>query len=654
VTRRGVWWRPRREDSWWLVAAGIVLAAAAAFAANAKGPAAGLLVLAVLVALGKPLLDRVKVAAKLRDARSRLLDDAARATDERGELPLVRQMSDIQLGVHAAHRELPYLRRDVQDNLTDLLEERRPVLLVGHSMAGKTRLCAQVLRDRYGQWPLLIPEPPDGLAKLAPEAMPTNAVVWLNDLDRYLSPGSFQVKWLDRMLQLGNLVVATMRASEYEKFQPTKDLRPPQTELLERFSVIRLKSPPEERSRLAAQVNDPAVRAGIERYGVAEYIGGGYLGVERYETGLSQHRLGAALVHVAADWRRAGLDTIPEASLAALATHYLSSGGAPDLGEDIPTALVWAGELVDQTMRLLEPAGPKRYRAHDYLVDYLAGQAEPIPDATWGEAAAVASDEEAFDVAWRAQLAGHHNHARQLFTRIAQSDLAVAPDAQTSLGLLLAYSDPPELVEARRWWMVAANAGHAVAQYNLGLLLSTRVDPPELVEARRWYTAAAQGGFAAAQVNLGLLLVTRVDPPELVEARRWWTEAANAGDTLAQCHLGLLLATRVDPPELVEARRWWTEAANAGDTLAQYHLGLLLATRVDPPELVEARRWWTEAANAGLSMAQFDLGLLLKNLDPPEWPEVRRWWTEAANAGHPMAQHNMMVLLTSGTRKMRR
>lgn len=43
----------------------------------------------------------------------------------------------------------------------------------------------------------------------------------------------------------------------------------------------------------------------------------------------------------------------------------------------------------------------------------------------------------------------------------------------------------------------AAEAGDTVAQFNLGVLLATRLDPPELKEARRWYTRAAKGGDAA-------------------------------------------------------------------------------------------------------------------------------------------------------------
>jgi TPR repeat protein len=80
----------------------------------------------------------------------------------------------------------------------------------------------------------------------------------------------------------------------------------------------------------------------------------------------------------------------------------------------------------------------------------------------------------------------------------------------------------------------------AGAAYNLGVLL-TELDPPELVEARRWYTQAAQSGDAGAAYNLGVLLAYRLDPPELVEARHWYTQAAQAGNAgaakaLAQLH----------------------------------------------------------------------------------------------------------------------
>ena len=406
MARRGVRWRPLWQRSWWLAALVALLAAGGAFLAKSKGPGWVLLGAAGALAAGKPLLDRIKEGAKTADERAGRIRSAARTGDERGGLQRVADLSDTEFGVHPAHTPFAYLPRDKESEVHDLLAERRPVLVVGHSMAGKSRMCAELARREFPGWPVFIPAPPEGLAKLAPDALPHEAVVWLNDLDRYLTGDGMRAEWLDRMVRDGNLIVATMRAREHEKFQPTKDVRPPQAEVLERFTIVRLKPDPDEQQRLAAQVQDPAMRAGVQRYGLAEYAGGGYLAVDRFETGESQHPLGAAMVRAAADWRRTGLDVVPEETLALLAPMYLPEKFRCDPGEDFQTALDWARELVDQTIRLLEPAAGGGYRVYDYTLDYLTRTAPAVPDRTWREAVAAMPAARVSAVRYRAYLAG--------------------------------------------------------------------------------------------------------------------------------------------------------------------------------------------------------------------------------------------------------
>jgi TPR repeat protein len=76
--------------------------------------------------------------------------------------------------------------------------------------------------------------------------------------------------------------------------------------------------------------------------------------------------------------------------------------------------------------------------------------------------------------------------------------------------------------------------------FNLGLLLANRLDPPDLDEARRWYLRAAQAGDADAMFNLGVLLEDRLDWPDLAEARRWYLRAAGAGHANAARRLSRL------------------------------------------------------------------------------------------------------------------
>src|SRR5713226_6618463 len=114
---------------------------------------------------------------------------------------------------------------------------------------------------------------------------------------------------------------------------------------------------------------------------------------------------------------------------------------------------------------------------------------------------------------------------------------------------------------ALREWQPLAEQGHAVAQYNLGLLYAngqgvTKDD----AKARQWYEKAATQGHAEAQVNLGILLVyARGGPQDYKMAVYWLRLSANQGNDLAQRKLGLMYE-RGDgvPQDYVRAYMWYS------------------------------------------------------------------------------------------------
>lgn len=55
-----------------------------------------------------------------------------------------------------------------------------------------------------------------------------------------------------------------------------------------------------------------------------------------------------------------------------------------------------------------------------------------------------------------------------------------------------------ESATARQWWTVAAEAGNAVAQYNLAAQLLESDDPASIANGRAWLQRAAQAGDRAA------------------------------------------------------------------------------------------------------------------------------------------------------------
>jgi hypothetical protein len=91
--------------------------------------------------------------------RGETLNSASRALSVSGDLRTVAETGWDDFRVHRGGVELAYIKRDRQQDLHDRLVEGRP-LIVGHSMAGKTRLAYEVVRKLYGDGPVWIPERP--------------------------------------------------------------------------------------------------------------------------------------------------------------------------------------------------------------------------------------------------------------------------------------------------------------------------------------------------------------------------------------------------------------------------------------------------------------------------------------------------------------
>ena len=112
---------------------------------------------------------------------------------------------------------------------------------------------------------------------------------------------------------------------------------------------------------------------------------------------------------------------------------------------------------------------------------------------------------------------------------IAQYNLGVAYDN----GQCVAVADgcvsvPQDYVEAVAWYRKAADQGDPDAQYNLGVMHDTGQGvPQDYVEAAAWYRKAADQGYANAQFNLGVsYAIGQGVPQDNVEAHKWHNLAA--------------------------------------------------------------------------------------------------------------------------------
>jgi len=145
---------------------------------------------------------------------------------------------------------------------------------------------------------------------------------------------------------------------------------------------------------------------------------------------------------------------------------------------------------------------------------------------------------------------------------------------------------------ALREWQPLAKRGHAVAQYNLGLLYANGQGvPKDDAQARQWYEKAAVQGHADAQVNLGSLYdYGRGVPQDFKMAVKWYRRSADQGNDLAQRRLGLLYE-RGDgvPQDYVQAYMWYKlGAANGGKPGAVLRDEIVI--RMTSDQLVEAKK----------------------------------------------------------------
>jgi TPR repeat protein len=177
------------------------------------------------------------------------------------------------------------------------------------------------------------------------------------------------------------------------------------------------------------------------------------------------------------------------------------------------------------------------------------------------------------------------------------------PEAQFALGVCYDNADgvPRDPVAAANWYRFAADSGHALAQFHLGLMLNAgdvgfeRDDE----EAAIWFRKAAEQGIADAQFNLGLMYYNAegVEQDDAA-AFRWFSQAAEQGHAKACFNLGALYVNghgvSVDN---AAAYRLWLMASMQGDPNANANLAMLRQRlSAEQAEVIQAAvvEWFNE------------------------------------------------------------
>lgn len=236
------------------------------------------------------------------------------------------------------------------------------------------------------------------------------------------------------------------------------------------------------------------------------------------------------------------------------------------------------------------------------------------------------------------------------FALLQQAALGGHAEAQHMVGTMT--RDP---AQGLRFWRLAAEQGHVLAQFDLGLAhhLGRRAEQ-DYAQAAQWYHRAASQGQLAALYNLGQAWAKSPQHAERADTGIDWVRArAKVGDGVAAWVMGQCATDgrHGEPRDAVQAVAWYRigAAAQHGPSLCnladKFEHGL--GVRQDLPEAV---RLYHEAAQQNVVAAQFALGQLFRDGRGVRADRARaiQWFTVAAHHGWPGAQQALDALQTGG------
>ena len=273
------------------------------------------------------------------------------------------------LRIHRSDREVDdYVRRDVHDKLHDFLKDRTPVLVEGPSMAGKTRLVVQVLREEWPDARVLFPKSEDDVEKMLKNwRRPVRGtIIFLDELERFLGKEEFTLGVLNTWIDDSCTVVATTTRMNYTRWRAELDSKFPGWEIVNRFHTLPLEAKL-SKTELEAVGSTSYARdlASIEQLGLGRVLGRAEDIRRRFTSALDSHQGRAGLVKAAVDWSRVGLGSASKEALLTLAQAY-----DDDLWEDPDWEAEWSwviGKTTDAPLVLR--TGKDSWEALDLIAE---------------------------------------------------------------------------------------------------------------------------------------------------------------------------------------------------------------------------------------------------------------------------------------------
>jgi uncharacterized protein len=192
-------------------------------------------------------------------------------------------------------------------------------------------------------------------------------------------------------------------------------------------------------------------------------------------------------------------------------------------------------------------------------------------------------------------------------------------------------------LEAVDWLRKAANGGHVIAQYNLGMMyLNGEVVKQDRYEAIVLLRMAAEKGYSDAQYNLGYIYFKGLGArQDYLKAFKWFHKAAKHNVSYAQHALGEMYENGLGVKQnYKQALIWYKKAADQGSSEDQIKLGHMYTDgKGVKQDYKQAFAFYSKAADQGHVKAQFILGVMYSLGEGVGLDKVKskNWFKNACN-----------------------
>lgn len=551
------------------------------------------------------------------EQRLERLEQLLTTRPDRQRVPLLGELTAYDLGADpeaiGSDEAAEYLPRDKDSELDEaLLEARRAtepwmIVLRGPSKSGKSRtLFEAAYRDEELRTAAVVaPRDQVALAELLddglPKTPPGRVLLWLDDLERFVSAGhdGMDRTALDTVGGWGRpvTVVATAGGKGADEFAiGVGGMAVPIRQLYShrRVRVVSLSSeltPDEQtrvRGRFPAEAAQQVLAHGIGEYLVAAPELARKLEDERHRPGDRECPEGAAVVWAAIDWARSGMSmSISEPLLRELWPFYLR--GMQPSDERFVAGLDWALKPVYRSVALVYETSS--YEAYDWIVSHADSRlARRINAQAWERMMREVDPGAAFDLAVRAYQKGAFDESRRAFRRAIDSpDGLVAAKSAFNLGYLLAEHD--DLEGAREAYRRALGSDErepaAMAGLNLGILLEKEGDLDGAALAyRRAIECEVPECSPTAALGLGRVLEQQGDVEGAAAA---YAAAADSEDPRRASRAAFLLGHVLQEVRPADAADAFRRAVSLDDPEIAPAAAQLLARLRERPDLAGVR-----------------------------------------------------------------